>query len=92
MNIQFIGWCHQPSNNHDKVWGIAKKDDNLFMTFWGRRGGKLSTNTKDMDSYDASKLIRSKQKKGYQEFEQSELDEIHENFKKQIFIVSLRGH
>jgi len=89
MDIKFLGWCNE--GKHDKVWGISKKDDDLYMTFWGRRGKKLQTNTKTMDGWDASKLVDSKRKKGYVEFEKSEMDEIHENFKKQIFLVTLKG-
>ena len=91
MDIQFIGWCHNPTRNNDKVWGIADKGDGLYMTFWGRRGKKLQSNEKNMDSYDADKLIRSKQSKGYREFDSDELDQIHENFKKQIFVIKLKG-
>ncbi len=91
MDIKFIGWCHQPTRNHDKVWGIAKKGEGEYMTFWGRRGNKLQTNTKDMDDYDAIKLVNSKRSKGYQEFSKDELDQIHENFRKQVFVVQLRG-
>jgi len=89
MDIKFIGWCNQA--NHDKVWGIGATDDNEFMTFWGRRGNKLQTNTKSMSGYDAYKLIDSKRKKGYQEFDKNELDKIHEDFRKQVFVVQLKG-
>ena len=91
MDIKFIGWCHQPTRNHDKVWGIADRGDGEYMTFWGRRGKKLQTNSKYMSSGEAIKLTNSKRAKGYQEFDRSELDQIHENFKKQVFVISLKG-
>ena len=47
MEIIYIGWCHQPTRNHDKVWGIAKHGHN-HVTFWGRRGNKLQHNVKSM--------------------------------------------
>jgi predicted DNA-binding WGR domain protein len=89
MEIKFIGWCKQ--DNHDKVWGIGKRDDGDFMTFWGRRGNKLQTNNKSMGDYEAMKLVNTKRKKGYQEFSKDELDLIHENFRKQVFVVQLKG-
>lgn len=89
MDIKFIGWCNE--GNHDKVWGIGKREDGDFMTFWGRRGNKLQTNNKSMGDYEAFKLINSKRKKGYQEFAKDELDLIHKNFRKQVFVVQLKG-
>lgn len=91
MDIKFIGWCHQPTRNTDKVWGIGVKGDDEYMTFWGRRGKKLQTNSKTMSAHDALKLIGTKQKKGYVEFEKDELDQIHEDFRKQVFVVQLKG-
>lgn len=48
----FIGWCR--NQKHDKIWGWIAPDDVLsqpienigdhevFVNFWGRRGGKLT--------------------------------------------------
>ncbi len=44
-----------------------------------------------MTDSEASKLIRTKQNKGYREFDKEELDQIHDNFKKQVFVVGLKG-
>lgn len=89
MDIKFIGWCKQ--DNHDKVWGIGDCGDGEYMTFWGRRGNKLQTNRKYMTPSDTHRLVRSKLNKGYQEFSKDELDLIHKNFRKQVFVVQLRG-
>lgn len=89
MDIKFIGWCKQ--DNHDKVWGIGDCGDGEYMTFWGRRGNKLQTNRKSMTFSEALRLVNSKRNKGYQEFSKDELDLIHENFRKQVFVVQLRG-
>ena len=91
MDIKFIGWCHNPTRNNDKVWGIADMGDGEYMTFWGRRGKKLQKNTKIMGARDAAKLMQQKRTKGYQEFDQDELGEIHENFRKQVFVIKLKG-
>ena len=90
MEIKFIGWCFDPIRNHDKVWGIGASDSGEHTTFWGRRGYELQTNSRRMTDHEAATLIRSKQSKGYQEFEKDEFDQIHEDFGKQLFIVQLR--
>ncbi len=91
MDIRFIGWCHQELHNKDKVWGLIRKDEFEYQTFWGRRGKKLQTKTRPMTDSEANKLIRTKQNKGYREFDKEELDQIHDNFKKQVFVVGLKG-
>lgn len=89
MDIKFIGWCNE--GKHDKVWGIGDCGNNEYMTFWGRRGNKLQTNRKHMGMNEALKLVNQKARKGYVRFEKDELDEIHENFRKQVFVVQLKG-
>lgn len=89
MDIKFIGWCNE--GNHDKVWGIGDCGDGEYMTFWGRRGNKLQTNRKYMSWPKVRSLVSSKLNKGYVEFDKDELDQIHENFRKQVFVVQLKG-
>ena len=88
MEVEYIGWCHQPAQNHDKVWGIAKHADG-YVTFWGRRGKKLQKNVKPMSQSDVSKLIRSKQNKGYLSVDPDKVDEVYERFGVDLFMVSL---
>ena len=70
MIFDFIGWCKE--GVHDKVWGVIDLGDALKgqrLTFWGRRGKKLSTN---LAFYDRAlcKLIDDKQdKKNYKEID-----------------------
>ena len=56
MNVVFIGWNLNPEKNHDKVWGLVDKGNGNFMTFWGRRGKKFQTNTKEMNEQARRKL------------------------------------
>lgn len=91
MQIEFIGWCYDEASNHDKVWGIGSGISDEYTTFWGRRGNQLQTHSKRMSESRAKSLIRSKKRKGYQEFEKDELDKIHEDFGQQLFMVQLRN-
>ena len=88
MEIQYIGWCHQPTRNHDKVWGIAKHADG-YVTFWGRRGKKLQKKVRAMSTYDVIKLINAKRAKGYLDIDPDKADEVYERFGVDLFMVSL---
>lgn len=90
MDIKFIGWCKDNIENHDKVWGIIKRADNEYAMFWGRRGKKLQTKIKNMDEFDAQKLISSKIKKGYVEVPRDEVDECYDRFAKDLFKLALK--
>ncbi len=87
MDIQFLGWCKNEKS--DKVWGIVKKDDGLYVTFWGRRGAKLQKKMIEMDSYDTNKLIQSKVKKGYLEIPKDDMEEVHDSLRKHVFKIGL---
>jgi hypothetical protein len=41
IEFEFIGWCNDVKENHDKVW-TAFKTGNTYYAGWGRRGKKLS--------------------------------------------------
>ena len=88
MEIIYIGWCHQPTRNHDKVWGIAKHGHN-HVTFWGRRGNKLQHNVKSMGATEVRNLINQKRGKGYVEVDPERVDEVYERFGVDLFMVSL---
>jgi len=87
MDIMYLGWCREGTS--DKVWGIVRKDANLYATFWGRRGAKLQKNVKDMDSHEANTLIRSKQKKGYLEIPKDDMEMVHDSLRKHVFKIGL---
>lgn len=82
MSYKFIGWCKE--GVHDKVWGVIDLGDRLngqMLTFWGRRGKKLSTK---LAFYDRAlcKLIDDKQdKKNYKEIDPAQLDKVYPEFK-----------
>jgi hypothetical protein len=83
LNFKFIGWCHDPKNNHDKVWGVIRlDDDHLFgkvLIFWGRRGKKLQTKI-DKNSIKLSGLILNKEYRGYKSINAKRLDEVYPEF------------
>ena len=93
MNIEYIGWCHRCG--HDKVWGIAHygrgKDlnTNLYASFWGRRGKKLQKKLVDLTPDALYNLILSKKRKGYIEIAKNNVNEVYDNFSKDIFKVAL---
>ncbi len=87
MDIQYLGWCRNEKS--DKVWGIVKKSDNLYVTFWGRRGAKLQKKMIDMDRWEADKLIRSKEKKGYLEVQKDDMEMVHDSLRKHVFKIGL---
>ena len=87
MDIQFLGWCRKGTS--DKVWGIVKKDTDLYVTFWGRRGAKLQKKMIEMDRWDAEKLIGTKIKKGYHEVEKDDMEMVHDSLRKHVFKIGL---
>ena len=87
MDIQYLGWCREGTS--DKVWGIVKKDSDLYATFWGRRGAKLQKKVIEMNAYEANKLIRSKQKKGYVEIPKDDMEMVHDSLRKHVFKIGL---
>lgn len=87
MDIMYLGWCREGTS--DKVWGIVKKDTNLYATFWGRRGAKLQKNVKDMSGQEAMALIRSKQRKGYLEIPKDDMEMVHDSLRKYVFKIGL---
>lgn len=84
MKYKFIGWCKE--GIHDKVWGVINLDSDYYghvLTFWGRRGAKLQTK-KAYNDYTLTKLIRSKEHKGYKEIQKFELDEVYPEFESDL--------
>lgn len=87
MTKKWIGWCNK--DDHDKIWGIIVLNENLlslqsvFLTFWGRRTGKLQTKVFKDATWISESLIYHKQKKGYQPVTES-LDEVREGLEREI--------
>lgn len=91
MNYKFIGHYYDPKENHDKVWGVIfLEKPNLWnpsnakcVSFWGRRGKKLQTKNVN-DNLELQKLIRAKERKGYQEVDVQKLDEVYPEFERDL--------
>jgi predicted DNA-binding WGR domain protein len=82
MNFRFIGHCYDPLNNHDKVWGVINLDSaygGKVLTFWGRRGKKLQTK-QGYNNNALSKLIRDKERDGYQVVDEFRLNDVYPEF------------
>jgi hypothetical protein len=90
----FIGWCNDPAENHDKVWGyflrptpeaesdrwITKTSGWNCVIFWARRG-KMMQFKPDRTGWALSKLAGTKvQKKDYREISFNKLLEIWPTF------------
>lgn len=88
----FIGWCNDPTENHDKVWGYflrptpdadrwtTKSDGWNCVIFWARRGKAMQFKA-DKTGWDLSKLAAQKQnKKDYRPITQEKLLEIWPTF------------
>lgn len=91
MNVKFLGWCYQPENGHDKVWGLLDKGNDEYMTFWARRGKKMQTNTKTMTTAECHNLVRQKLMKGYREVPKDEMDNVYDHFGRDLFKLILKG-
>jgi len=82
----FIGWCNDPKENHDKIWGYFYRPTpegqwhKNCCIFWARRGKAMQFKA-DIASYELTeKLVRSKLKKGYVKISQARLFEIWPTF------------
>ena len=87
LNYVFIGWCHDPEENHDKVWGAIKLkngdsrwSDSSYVTFWGRRGKKLQTKIVTDSVWNMDKVFDKKKDKGYQPVDFKKLNEVYPEF------------
>ena len=83
LNFKFIGWCHDPRENHDKVWGAIMLDDTQYggkvVIFWGRRGKKLQTKM-DVNNQKLDRLVWKKQDSGYKNIPVSQLEKVYPEF------------
>ena len=86
LSFRFIGHCYDPKENHDKVWGAIDLDGESnhgpwrcnVLTFWGRRGKKLST-LLVTDTEKLHKVIRQKERE-YTEVNENRLNEVYPEF------------
>lgn len=91
MKYVHIGWCKDEKTNADKVWGAiclqepnGWNTDGKFVTFWGRRGKKLSTKIVEDGNYGVNKLFSKKLDKGYKEVDKNGLDAVYPEFEQDL--------
>jgi len=83
-----IGHCKEGTS--DKIWGLIKLTDkgsyyNDYAAFWGRRGKALQTKIHhDIDQWDAEKLFRKKEDKGYSQIDMSRLQDVYPEFEQDL--------
>jgi hypothetical protein len=89
MKYEFIGWERDEKENVDKVWGvicISEPDDEFawdpgkYVSFWGRRGKKLSTKIYDINRFQMRKVWEKKEKT-YTKIEESKLHTVYPEFR-----------
>ena len=88
MKYEFIGWERDEVKNIDKVWGVIRLDDSsnvphrehTYISFWGRRGKKLSTLVHTKYHYEMEKLWDKKHNDGYTEIDESRLSTVYPEF------------
>jgi len=86
----FVGWCHDPVENHDKIWGYfyrptkeytwaTKESGTHVVVFWARRGKAMQFKP-DISGYELDKLALSKVRKGYNKISETKFLEIWPSF------------
>lgn len=88
IQFEFIGWCHDEKENHDKVWGViciskpqTTWDEGKYVSFWGRRGKKLSTKIYEKREYEMSKFWEKKHNERYDRIHERRLDQVYPEFR-----------
>jgi hypothetical protein len=79
VTVHFLGWCHRPEKNNDKIWGYIETDTGSIYNFWGRRGKTLSFKRwyGRWEKYTLEDIGYDKQrKKGYVEIAQPKYDTV----------------
>jgi predicted DNA-binding WGR domain protein len=99
---QWIGWCKNPKDNSDKVWGVILVDTNTpdntyrnhaqkYAFCWGRRGKTLQLKVLSKYESEIDALIRSKVKKGYTHIPNEDLADVYPEFEYDIDWVQIEG-
>ena len=89
--FEFIGWCRDEEHNHDKVWGIiylapscTSNWADTYVSFWGRRGKKLSTKIFEDSRWNMEKMYKKKENSGYLRVDEGKLTEVYPEFEKDL--------
>ena len=72
IKFEFIGWCNDTKEHHDKVWVAFQAGDRWYCG-WGKRGkalsfkdhGKAHWSAPSYPPHSLAKLIDQKERKGY---------------------------
>ena len=87
MRYEFIGWERDEAKNVDKVWGVICIDtpentwrNGKYVSFWGRRGKKLSTKIYETPQYEMKKVWEKKHSNGYTKIHEQRLAEVYPEF------------
>lgn len=91
MKYEFIGWAQDEKTNTDKVWGVIcisdaphYWDDSKYVSFWGRRGKKLSTKLHECTGYAMARIWEKKHKDGYTKIHEQRLTEVYPEFQEDL--------
>lgn len=92
-HYEFIGWERDEEKNVDKVWGVICISEPTFnppnlawvlgtyVSFWGRRGKKLSTKVYTNETQSGiRKIWVKKHSEGYTEIHEQRLAEVYPEF------------
>jgi predicted DNA-binding WGR domain protein len=86
VDYRYIGWYNE--DNSDKVWICIQLSGDRwygkYLTVWGRRGKKLQSKVVDCAAQDMSKLIQTKDDKGYREIPEDKLHEVYPEFEQDL--------
>lgn len=88
MDYFWIGHCKEGTS--DKIWGIINISGRdiwhgHYVSFWGRRGKKLSTKIySDASDYEMSRLVDKKADKGYTMIDTARLEEVYPEFEQDL--------
>ena len=87
MNYEFIGWNND--DDHDKVWGVIRlrtvtEYNAVYVSFWGRRGKKLSHKVFESGRWDLNKMVAGKLDKGYREIYKDDINNVYPEFEKDL--------
>jgi hypothetical protein len=87
LRYEFIGWNRDEEENHDKVWGVICIDapantwaNGKYVSFWGRRGKKLSTKIYELPPYEMRKVWDKKHNGGYTKIDVNRLATVYPEF------------
>lgn len=80
---------HYKAGKSDKIWGIVKQSEKVFYAFWGRTGKKLQFQDFPPWGHVMHDMAQKKEKKGYCEISDEQLDELQDDFDSQFLMSAV---